>query len=383
MVVIHSLPEGFESLVLSCKRIYGLCTPFLEHHNTLRWHFQNFHYCKTNKPFKLNQELLTFRDTISSAFNLIARITIEPVVAHYIQEADFGYDSRLGQGLDSRWTTHRYYCDQAVRELFANSSYLAEAGLDWKQYYATVVEDHNAGRYSQHAAVFWPSCPTSRFSDYPDGGSQPRHPTSWLILLFTEPERCNLFTTSLAWLELLNSRKIQCRDLIWMACFLFLPCQIYNVFGCPNVWAQEVDTAILHQNMFIVPSCRVLKRSIWGRALSSMRWLLQTSSSILHASRYWHIGIYQKILVPKTEISASLLQPFSAKLVITLRRFLSILESPKSHVLLASHQWVASSGSKGLNFLLRLQYAVLQLLHWMVQNGQLVTWYLHPFLNFP
>ena len=88
IVVIHALPESFESLALSCKRIYALCTSFLEHHNALRWHFQNFHYCKTNKPYKLNQELLTFRDTISSAFNLIARIAIEPVVAHYIQEAD-------------------------------------------------------------------------------------------------------------------------------------------------------------------------------------------------------------------------------------------------------------------------------------------------------
>ena len=41
-----------------------------------------------------------------------------------------------------------------MREVFANSSYLEEVGLDWKEYYAAVVEDHNAGRYSQHAAAF-------------------------------------------------------------------------------------------------------------------------------------------------------------------------------------------------------------------------------------
>lgn len=66
IVVIQALPESFESLALSCKRIYALCTPFIEHHNTLRWHFQNFHYCKTNKPFKLNQELFTFPDTVKA-----------------------------------------------------------------------------------------------------------------------------------------------------------------------------------------------------------------------------------------------------------------------------------------------------------------------------
>ena len=154
IVVIHALPESFESLALSCKRIYALCTPFIEHHNTLRWHFQNFHYCKTNKPFKLNQELFTFPDTASSAFNLIARIAVEPVVARYIQEADFENDSRLGQGLDRRWTTHPYYCDQAVSKLFANSPYLEEVGSGWKGYYAAMEEDLNAGRYSQHAAAF-------------------------------------------------------------------------------------------------------------------------------------------------------------------------------------------------------------------------------------
>lgn len=39
-------------------------------------------------------------------------------------------------------------------ELLANSSYLKEAGLDWRTYWAAIEEDLDAGCYSQHAAAF-------------------------------------------------------------------------------------------------------------------------------------------------------------------------------------------------------------------------------------
>lgn len=38
--------------------------------------------------------------------------------------------------------------------LLADSSYLKEAGLNWKKYYAAIGEEINACRYSQHAAAF-------------------------------------------------------------------------------------------------------------------------------------------------------------------------------------------------------------------------------------
>ncbi|KAJ5201435.1 uncharacterized protein N7498_006098 [Penicillium cinerascens] len=124
----------------------------LEHYNNLRWHFQDFTYCKTNRPFKFNQQLLEFPDTATSAFNLISRIVIEPTVGRYIQEADFGGDSWLNTRFASatREITTYKNRDEAVRRLLADSPYL----LDWKEYYSAIEEDLNAARYSQHAAAF-------------------------------------------------------------------------------------------------------------------------------------------------------------------------------------------------------------------------------------
>lgn len=160
-IVLHTLPEGFEGLALSCKRLHALCIPSFEHYNNLHWHFRDFTYCKTDKSFKFKEHLLRFPDTATSAFNLISRIAIEPVVGRYIQEADFGRDSWLNTrlNLDPSWPTNREETtyedrDEAVRRLLAHSSYLREAGLDWKEYYSAIEEDLKAARYSQHAAVF-------------------------------------------------------------------------------------------------------------------------------------------------------------------------------------------------------------------------------------
>ena len=45
-------------------------------------------------------------------------------------------------------------CGGAVVRLFADSPDLAEAGLDWEEYYAKIEEDLEASRYSQYAAAF-------------------------------------------------------------------------------------------------------------------------------------------------------------------------------------------------------------------------------------
>jgi hypothetical protein len=79
-IITYVLPEGFESLALTCKKTFALCTPFVEHHNKLRSQFQHFTYYQTlHEPDYI----------IKTAFDLITRIAIEPVVARYIQHADF------------------------------------------------------------------------------------------------------------------------------------------------------------------------------------------------------------------------------------------------------------------------------------------------------
>jgi hypothetical protein len=161
-IIPYTLPEGFESLALTCKLLYTLCSPFVEHHNNLRFHFRKFEYNKTNKDFRefrYHHDLLRFPDTATSAYSLISRIAIEPVVAGYILEADFSLDShiydRIPPPLRER-ALHETWRDrgEAVRQLFANSLYLREAGLDWEEYYNTMMEDVNSWRRSEHAAAF-------------------------------------------------------------------------------------------------------------------------------------------------------------------------------------------------------------------------------------
>ncbi|OOQ86765.1 hypothetical protein PEBR_19909 [Penicillium brasilianum] len=152
-VVGYTLPEGFESLALTCKRFHALCTTFLTYHNRLRWHFQKFHYYKAKEVVKSRVAILQIPDAISSAFNLVARIAVEPVVARYIQEADCVKDSEISTGKPRHFVTDGSH-DEAIMRLLAGSADLKQADLDWREYWAVIQEDLNDGRFSQHAAAF-------------------------------------------------------------------------------------------------------------------------------------------------------------------------------------------------------------------------------------
>lgn len=141
---MYTLPEGFESAALTCKKIHALCTSFIQNHNTLRSRFHNFDYIEdTTDPIH----------TIRTAFDVITRIAVEPVVARYIRHADFEMDSRFTQGRP-RYLLADVHCDGAVLKMLANSPHLKQAGLDWQEFYAKIEEDLQAIRYSQHAAAF-------------------------------------------------------------------------------------------------------------------------------------------------------------------------------------------------------------------------------------
>ncbi|KAI7773861.1 uncharacterized protein LA080_009712 [Diaporthe eres] len=148
-IILHSLPEGFEGLALTCRKLYNLCTPSIEYHNQLRKRFRKFTYTKYT-----NNGLLSVNNPLSD--NLIREIAHNHIVARYIRHADFTYDT---------WPTRassrpvRLLPDpdlgRPVAALFAESPYLREAGLDWREYYALIQEDLGSpGRYSQHAAAF-------------------------------------------------------------------------------------------------------------------------------------------------------------------------------------------------------------------------------------
>lgn len=146
-IIIYALPEGFESVALTCRKIYALCTPFIEHHNRLRSHFHNFtYYGKMTDP--------SF--TIRTASDLIIRIAVEPIVARYVRNADFKADSPRSLVIPRGFVRDADYREDVIR-LFANCPYLEQAGLDWKEYIAKIKEELNVDtphRYSQHAAAF-------------------------------------------------------------------------------------------------------------------------------------------------------------------------------------------------------------------------------------
>jgi hypothetical protein len=100
-VVGYTLPEGFESLALTCKHIHELCAPFIAQHNELRWHFQKFKYYKTKQAVKNGTRTLLIPYSVNSAFNLIEHIANEPSIARYIREADFQHDSRIARTYDA------------------------------------------------------------------------------------------------------------------------------------------------------------------------------------------------------------------------------------------------------------------------------------------
>ena len=144
IIIRRTIPEGFQSLALTCKELHVLCTPFIEHHNKLCSQFTSFRYFQwSDGP----------AHQIWTAFDLITRIAVEPVVAHYVREAYFKMDSLYTKGRP-RELLADVNCGGAVVKLLASSPYLEQAGLNWKEYYDEIETDLQALRYSQHAAAF-------------------------------------------------------------------------------------------------------------------------------------------------------------------------------------------------------------------------------------
>lgn len=143
LIVEHAIPEGFESLCLTCHKLHTLCKPSIRQYNELRSHFRNFNYFVKEKYPSL---------TIRTSFELIARIAKEPVVARYIEHADFRVDTRLNVGRASWRMEMNGYRPETVRDLFASSRYLS--GTEWQDYFENYERDLKDNRYCQASASF-------------------------------------------------------------------------------------------------------------------------------------------------------------------------------------------------------------------------------------
>ncbi|KAF2855025.1 hypothetical protein T440DRAFT_551308 [Plenodomus tracheiphilus IPT5] len=143
LIVNHAIPEGFESLCLACRRLHLFCKPFIKRHNVLRSEFRDFNYLE-----KFGETSFTIR----TSFELLARIAEEPVVARYIQHADFQMDLRLPVVKRLWLMEDRGYRPETVRDLFARSRYLSST--EWEEYFTKYERDLEDNRYCQAAASF-------------------------------------------------------------------------------------------------------------------------------------------------------------------------------------------------------------------------------------
>ena len=141
-IIKQILPDGFESLALTCKELHSICKPFIPYHNSLCKEFGHFTYRKrSNRSFK-----------IRSSIEFLLRIAVEPVVALYVREADLQAD-----GLFKHRGSHEHVAEDrwdALYRLLENSQHIQEANLSCEIFYGQIEADYEEGCYSQLAAAF-------------------------------------------------------------------------------------------------------------------------------------------------------------------------------------------------------------------------------------
>lgn len=115
-IITHVLPEDFESVAVTCKKIYALCIPFIQRHNALRSRFYHFTYY--GDPYDPSP-------TIGTAAELIRRIAVEPC---YVRHANLQRDSPRSYTIPGRFLADTD-CREDVTRLFANYPDLEQARL--------------------------------------------------------------------------------------------------------------------------------------------------------------------------------------------------------------------------------------------------------------
>ena len=120
MIIMHAIPEGFESMATSCKKLHAHCIPFMKQHNAFRSRFHHFAYFKP---------IGDLTPTTGTAFDIITRIADEPWIARYVRYADFRRDGLHRYAFYGQWLKD-VPGSEAIRKLCAASPYFGQAGLD-------------------------------------------------------------------------------------------------------------------------------------------------------------------------------------------------------------------------------------------------------------
>lgn len=219
IIIEYTLPQSFEDLATTCKRIYARCTPFIKRHNELRSRFREFAYSDAH-------------DSLASASDLMSLIAAEPIVALYIRAANLTNDSRYLAHLRARGQPPKSVpsIEQggAIVNLFANSTYLRTARLDWREYYSTFAEDVREMRYSQHGSVFLLTLLSDTEKLTLPNSWKPNAPINQLLdVIAKEAQQSCLLSPGLrsvtSFHELLPRSRNEVWSLSWATPFLALP----------------------------------------------------------------------------------------------------------------------------------------------------------------
>jgi hypothetical protein len=159
IIIEYSLSLSFLNFATTCKKIYTRCKPFIKRHNELRYRFRDFEYYYDSASRDNS-------NAVVAASDLILLLAAEPIIARYIRSANLKFDSRFI--LHARHRSFRLVLEGGglrkpvpsieeggdIVQLFANSTHLRRAGLDWKEFYSKFAEDVQGERYSQHGSAF-------------------------------------------------------------------------------------------------------------------------------------------------------------------------------------------------------------------------------------
>ena len=157
LIVEETLPEGFESFTLTCRKIYTLCEDRLAKHNQLRRMYRNFRYKRLRSA--ANDPDFQDRHDIWSSLALIHAIGQEPLIARYIITADLKGGVAFDEYADDTEEAETIYqrtiaelkSSGSLRQLLEQSSHLREAGEDVQDWFDSLVKD---GEEIHHADTF-------------------------------------------------------------------------------------------------------------------------------------------------------------------------------------------------------------------------------------
>ena len=157
LIIQETIPEGFESFTLTCRRVYTMCECKIPKHNQLRRVYRNFRYKRLRSA--ANDPDFQDRHDIWSSLALLHAIGQEPLIARYIVTADLkgglAFDEYADDTEEAEAIYQRTIADLkstgSLHWLLAQSPYLREEGEDVKAWFDAILKD---GEDIQHADTF-------------------------------------------------------------------------------------------------------------------------------------------------------------------------------------------------------------------------------------